>query len=71
MKSLSLEEEYKIEDIRILFRLKKRELNYTAVKDITNPFRQKRETKAIKYTILGDIKNLLSMNKKKKISINQ
>ena len=71
MKSLSLEEEYKIEDIRILFRLKKRELNYTAIKDITNRFRQKREIKAIKYTTLGGIKNLLSINKKKKISINQ
>ena len=48
LKSLSLEEENIIKDIRNLFRLKK-ELNYTAIKDIRNLFRLERETKAIKY----------------------
>ena len=38
MESLSLEEENIIKDIRHLFRLKK-ELNYTAIKDIKNYFR--------------------------------
>ena len=38
MKSLSLEEENIIKDVRNLFRLKK-ELNYTAVKDKRNLFR--------------------------------
>ena len=58
-----------IKDIRNLFRLKK-ELNYTAIKDIGNRFRQQKETKEIKDRILRDIKNLFSM-KKKKIIVNQ
>ena len=44
-------------DIRNLFRLKK-ELNYTAIKDIRNHSRLEGETKAIKDRILRGIKNL-------------
>ena len=55
MESLSLEERNIIKDIRNLFRQKK-ELDYTAVKDL---FRLKKETKAIKDRILRGIKNLL------------
>ena len=51
------EEQKIIKDIRNLCRLKK-ELNYTAIKDITNFFRQEKETKAIKDRKLRDIKNL-------------
>ena len=69
MKNWKLEEERMIKDIRNLFRLKK-ELNYTAIKDIGNRFRQQKETKEIKDRILRDIKNLFSM-KKKKIIVNQ
>ena len=69
MKNWKLEEEKMIKDIRNLFRLKK-ELNYTAIKDIGNRFRQQKETKEIKDRILRDIKNLFSM-KKKKIIVNQ
>ena len=47
MKNLSLEEGKTVKDIRSLSRLKK-ELDYTAIKDIRNLFRQERETKAIK-----------------------
>ena len=47
MKSLSLEEENIIKDIRNLFRIKK-ELNYTAIKDTKNLFRLEKETKALK-----------------------
>ena len=47
MKNLSLEEGKTIKDIRSLSRLKK-ELDYTAIKDIRNLFRQERKTKAIK-----------------------
>ena len=57
MKSLSLEEENIIKDIRNLFRLKK-ELNYTAIKDIRKLLKPEKETKAIKDRILRDIKNL-------------
>ena len=69
MKNWKLEEERMIKDIRNLFRLKK-ELNYTAIKDIGNRFRQQKETKEIKDRILRDIKNLFSMEKKK-IIVNQ
>ena len=69
MKNWKLEEEKMIKDIRNLFRLKK-ELNYTAIKDIGNRFRQQMETKEIKDRILRDIKNLFSMEKKK-IIVNQ
>ena len=41
MESLSLEEENIIKDIKNLFRLRK-EQNYTAIKDIRNTSRQKR-----------------------------
>ena len=45
-----------IKDIRNLFRLKK-ELNYTAIKDIINQLTLEKETKAIKDRILRGIKN--------------
>ena len=48
----------------------RKELNYTAIKDIKSRFRLEKETKAIKDRILRDINNLLSM-KKIKIIINQ
>ena len=62
MKSLSLEEENIIKDIRVYFRLKQ-ELHYTAIKHITNIFRLKKETKTTKDRILRDIKNLFELEK--------
>ena len=47
MESLSLAEESLLKVIKSLFRLKKK-LNYSAIKDIRNPFRLVKETKAIK-----------------------
>ena len=41
MESLCLEEEKIIKDIRNLFRLKK-ELNFTTIQNIRNPFRQEK-----------------------------
>ena len=71
MESLSLEEENIITDVRNLFRLKK-ELSCAGNKDIRNLFRLKeKKTKAVKDRILRDIRIILSMNKKKKIVINQ
>ena len=55
MKNLRPEKEKITEDIRNFFRLKK--LNYTAIEDIKNIFRQENETKAIKDRILKDIKS--------------
>ena len=52
MENLRSEEEKMIK-YRNLFRLKK-ELNYTAIRDVRNLYRQEKETKAI----LRDIKNL-------------
>ena len=46
-----------MKDIRNLLKLKN-ELNYPAIKDITNLFRWEKETKAIKDRIRRDIKNL-------------
>ena len=37
----------------------KKELNYTAIKDIRNLLRVEKETKAIQNRILRDIKNLV------------
>ena len=51
------EEEKIISDIRNLFRLKK-ELNYTAIKDIRDHFREEKETKTIKDRIPRVIKNV-------------
>ena len=51
------EEEKIISDIRNLFRLKK-ELNYTAIKDIRDHFREEKETKTIKDRITRVIKNV-------------
>ena len=51
--------------MRNIFRLRK-ELYYTAIiKNIRNLFILESENKAIKDRILGDIKNFLSMKKKK------
>ena len=55
MKNLRPEKEKIIKDIRNFFRPKK--LNYTAIEDIKNIFRQENETKAIKDRILKDIKS--------------
>ena len=68
MKNPRPEEENIFKDIRNLFRLQK-ELSCTAIKDIRNTFRLEKEVKAIKGTILRDIKIFLSM--KKKIVLNQ
>ena len=57
MECLKFEEEKITKHIRNLFRLKK-ELNYTAIKDIRNDFRLEKEVKAIRYRIISDIKNL-------------
>ena len=50
------------EDIKNLFRLRK-ELNDNLIRDITNLFKQEKETKAIKYRILWHIKNLFEHEK--------
>ena len=36
----------------------KKELNYTAIKDIRNPYRLEKETKANKDRIISDIENV-------------
>ena len=61
IKSLSIEKENIIKDIRNLFRLKK-ELNYTAIKDIRNIFRLEKETKEITDRVLGATKNPFKHN---------
>ena len=55
MRNRRPEEEKIIKDVGNLFSLKK-ELNYTAFKDIRYLFRQEKETKAIKDRILRGIK---------------
>ena len=62
MKNLTPEWDNIIEDITNLFRLKK-ELNYTGVKDIKIFLKKEKETKAIKNTIIWDIKNLFEHEK--------
>ena len=62
--NLCLEEENIIKDRRILVRSKK-ELNYTAIKDIRTFFRLEKETKAIKDRILRDINNLFECEDEK------
>ena len=57
MKTLSIEEENIIKDIRNIFREKK-ELNFTAIKDKRNLFKTRKKTKVIKGRIIRDIKNL-------------
>ena len=51
-----------IKDTRNFFRLK-RELNYTAVKEITNLFRLEKETRSIQDIILRDIQNIFEHEK--------
>ena len=65
MESLILEEQNIIEDIINFFSLKK-ELNYNAIKDIRNFFRQEKGTKAIKDRILRYIKNLFEREDEEK-----
>ena len=62
--NLCLEEENIIKDRRILVRSKK-ELNYTAIKDIRTLFGLEKETKAIKDRILRDINNLFECEDEK------
>ena len=57
MENPTPEEENIIKYIRNLFRLKK-ELNHTGIEDIWNLFRLEKESKAIKDTLLIDIKNI-------------
>ena len=64
MESVSLKEKNVIIDIINLFRLKK-ELNYTAIKDVRTLFRLEKETKAIKDRTLRDIKNPLEREEEK------
>ena len=56
MENPRLEKEKILKDARILSRLKK-ELNYTAIKNIRNIFRLEKETKAIEDRILRYFKN--------------
>ena len=58
------EEENK--DIRNLNKQKKKELNYTAIKDMRNVFRLEKETKAINDKIFRDVKNLFEPEEQKK-----
>ena len=46
---------------------KKKELNHTAIKDVSNNFRLQKETKAIKDRILKDIKNVFEHEKEEEI----
>ena len=69
MKSLRLEEEKIIKDVRNPFRLKE-ELYYTAIKDIRNLFRLGKKLKQLKIEYLEMLRIFLSMEKKK-IIINQ
>ena len=64
MENSRLEEENIIKDIRNFFTLRK-ELNYTATRDMKNPFRREKETKAIKEESLEILRIFLSMKKKK------
>ena len=70
MESLSFKEENLNKDIRNLFRLKEKELNYTAIKDIRDLFRQKKKLKQLKIEYLEILRIFLSM-KKKKVIINK
>ena len=62
MESLSLEEENIIKSMKNLFRQKKS--FFTNL--LRNLFGQEKETKAIKFRILRDIKNLFELEKKEK-----
>ena len=64
MERVSLKEKNVIIDIINLFWLKK-ELNYTAIKDVRTLFRLEKETKAIKDRTLRDIKNPLEREEEK------
>ena len=65
MKTLSLKEENIIRDKRNLLRLKSIELNYNAIKDIRNVFRQKKKLKQLKKECLEVLRILLSIKKRK------
>ena len=64
MENSRLEEENIIKDIRNFFTLRK-ELNYTATRDMKSPFRREKESKAIKEESLEILRIFLSMKKKK------
>ena len=70
METLGLKEENIIKDIRNLFRLK-RELNYTAIKDIRKLLEKKKKLYQLKMEYLEILRVLLRMKMKKKIIINQ
>ena len=57
IKNQRSQEENIMKDLKKLFKLKK-ELNYTAIKDVRDHLRLEKETKAIKDRILRDSKNL-------------
>ena len=65
MKTLSLKEENIIRDKRNLLRLKSIELNYNAIKDIINVFRQKKKLKQLKKECLEILRIFLSIKKRK------
>ena len=65
MKTLGLKEENIIRDKRNLLRLKSIELNYNAIKDIRNVFRQKKKLKQLKKECLEILRIFLSIKKRK------
>ena len=65
MESLSPEKGNKIKNISNVFRIKKA-LNYTAIKDIRNPLRLKKEIKEIKNIVLRNIMNFFEYKKEDK-----
>ena len=65
IESLSPEKGNIIKNISNVFRVKKT-LNYTAIKDIRNPLRQKKEIKEIKNIVLRNIMNFFEYKKEDK-----
>ena len=65
MESLSPEKGNKIKNISNVFRIKKAP-NYTAIKDIRNPLRLKKEIKEIKNIVLRNIMNFFEYKKEDK-----
>ena len=60
MENLSLEEENIIKDIRNLSRIKIKQ-NYTAIKDIKNPFRLEKKLKQLKIEYLEILRIFLNI----------
>ena len=65
IESLSPEKGNIIKNISNVFRVKKT-LNYTAIKDIRNPLRLKKEIKEIKNVVLRNIMNFFEYKKEDK-----